>query len=78
MRATVARRRTLTQLGQSLGFARTDAQGRFCMPQPEGKAKLYVSSVPAGFVRPDPSTTWPLEVRSGDQELQNVRLVLEH
>lgn len=65
------------QAMRRLGFARTDARGRFVLRLPEGKIRLYFSSVPAGFVRPEPQRTWSFEVRANDKDLQSVRLELE-
>jgi beta-lactamase regulating signal transducer with metallopeptidase domain len=54
----------------SLGFNRTDADGRYQLHLPAGHAELYFGGLPQGFAYPNPSTFKILEIKAGESEVK--------
>jgi len=60
-----------------LGSAATDERGRFELKLPSGPAELYFSTLPDGFVYPQPQAVETVEVGDGDAATRGLELVVE-
>lgn len=66
-----------TQNAAGLDNAVTDAEGRYKLRLPSGKAKLYFNSLPTGFAYPNPQIVKTLDITAGQRDMEKLDFTLE-
>ncbi|HVX14213.1 MAG TPA: carboxypeptidase regulatory-like domain-containing protein [Pirellulales bacterium] len=67
---------TDTQPGSGLADDGTDGDGRYRLRLPSGRAKLYFSGLPSGFIYPEPRIMKRLEITAGQDAVENLDFTL--
>jgi hypothetical protein len=67
---------TDTEAGPGVGDSTTDANGRYHFLLPAGGTRLYFNALPEGFAYPRPEIVKRLDIKSGQQHIENLDFTL--